>query len=104
MSACLCFVQEGQISPTRKADLQQMLYSFSETNFGYVPKMHWIEVAEGSGYTAGKPSKSSFVSLTAHKPLEQSQRAELLLQLCSAWAEKAGTDLDHILAVLADPM
>lgn len=103
MSVCLCFVQKGQISSAQTIDLQQMLRNFSQENFALATDVRWIEVSEGSGYTAGKPSRSSVIILTADRPLQQSRRADLLLQLCSAWAEKAGSDLDHVLAVLADP-
>lgn len=80
-----------------------MLTSFSAAHFGAAAPVQWIEVAPGSGFTAGKPSTTSFVSFVADRPLAQDRRVDLLERLSASWAERADCTLDEVLAVFADP-
>lgn len=104
MTTCTCLVQTEQISSERRQALQARIREFGDRHLGGACEPQWIEVARGSGYTAGVPSTSSFVSLVAARPLEQARRETLLKQFCEMWSAEAACSTDEILAVLADPL
>ena len=104
MIPCMCLVQAGQISAETRAALAQKLDGFTRSNFGSAAEIRWIEVAAGSGFTAGQPSTTSVVSMTAPAPLDQSTRAALLQELCGFWAADTDGSLDEVMAVIADPL
>ncbi|SIO10415.1 hypothetical protein SAMN02745824_2961 [Parasphingorhabdus marina DSM 22363] len=103
MTTCNCIVQAGQISGETQAGLRSRLDAFSQASFGSPAEIGWVEIAPGSGYTATQPSTSSIVSLTADKPLEQSERIPMLRDLCDLWSAETGCSLDEIVGVINDP-
>jgi len=104
MTTCRILVQEGQISPDQRADLEAKLTDFSATKLGSPAKVQWREIASGSGYTATKPSTTSVVVLTGDTPLDQPVRVALLHELVDFWTKGAGCSIDEITAVIGDPV
>lgn len=103
MINALCVIQEGQGPDQNREQLGAVLNSFSEKTFGDSLTVNWLPVAEGSGFTAGKPSSSSVLSMTANKPLSQSEREIILRDLVALWTTNTGCSIDEIVAVVADP-
>lgn len=103
MTMCTCLVQAGQIAPETQSALREKLDGFAKSKFGSAAQIRWVEIDEGSGYTANKPSTSSLVSLTADKPVEQGTRIGMLHELCELWAGETGCTLDEIVGVISDP-
>ena len=103
MVRCMCIVQEDQGPAQRQTDMRRLLNDFSERAFGAPADIHWIEVPKTNGYTAGGPSTSSIVSLTAVEPVAQETRTDLLHELCAAWADATGCSLDEVVGIINDP-
>ncbi len=104
MTTCRCLVQEGQISPKQRSDLEFKLRAFSVAKLGSPAEIRWGEIASGSGYTANEPSTTSVVSLTGNTALEQAIRVELLHELVDLWTKGSGCSVDEITAVIGDPV
>ena len=100
---CTCLVQEGQAPDHNQSALSAALSDFVTRSFEREININWIRVAPGCGFTAGEPSTSSIVSMTAPTPLEQPEREALLRQLCDLWMEHTGCSLNEIVAVINDP-
>ena len=103
MISCTCIVQEGQTPDQNKGGLQAVLNGFTDAAFGENAQIAWIPVGQGNGFTEGKPSTSSVVSMTANKPLEADQRETLLRELVGLWTQETGCTVDEVVAVIADP-
>ncbi|MEM9937249.1 MAG: hypothetical protein AAFZ91_03500 [Pseudomonadota bacterium] len=103
MIPCNCIVQAGQVSAETEAVLRANLNDFTQRSFGEPAEINWTAIPEGSGFTAAKPSTSSIISVRANAPLAQSDRADLLRELCGMWARETGRSLDEIVGVLSDP-
>lgn len=103
MTTCNCIVQAGQISPEIQVALRNSLDSFAREKFGSSAEIGWVEIAPGSGYTANKPSTSSIVSMAPTAPVAQSDRIEMLGELCALWSHETGCTLDEIVGVINDP-
>ena len=103
MINCTCIVQAGQTPDQNKEKLQSVLSSFSSESFAEGAQIAWIPVPAGSGYTEGKPSSSSIVSITANKILSAGEREVLLRELAGLWTRNTGCSMDEIVAVIADP-
>jgi len=103
MIRCMCLVQAGQTPDAKQVPLQNLLNDFSERAFGQPADIIWTKVPAQSGYTAGKPSTSSIVSMTAAKPIAQETRVDLLGELCDIWMGETGCSLNEIVAVINDP-
>lgn len=103
MATCLCLIQAGQISAARQAALQREIGGMTQAKLGFTPSFRWTEIAAGSGYTAGVPSTSALVTLTADAPVEQDTREAVLHELCELWTRGAGVTINEIMAVVADP-
>lgn len=103
MTNCTCLVQAGQIPDLRRAALEPLLDRFSEEAFGEPAAIRWIAIADGSGFTAGEPSTSSVVSITAPAPLAQARRVALLESFCALWIDETGCSLDEIVVAIGDP-
>ena len=103
MIPCTCMVQRGQV-PDDSADvLRDRLQAFSRDAFGEPMDIRWVTIAPGMGFTAGRPSTSSIVSVTANAPVEQPRRVALMNALCDLWMEETRCSVDEIVAVLSDP-
>ncbi|MEM7097522.1 MAG: hypothetical protein AAF541_04620 [Pseudomonadota bacterium] len=103
MINCTCIVQEGQHPDQSKAKLQRTLNHFTKTAFAEEAQIAWIPVAGGNGFTAGEPSTSSIVSITANAPLTTDRRESLLRELVEIWTDEVRCSVDEIVAVIADP-
>lgn len=103
MIVCTCFIQEGQISDGVESQLREGLDAFARRTFGEPAQMNWISVRKGSGFSAGKPSTSSVVSVRANAPVEQARRVALLEELSGLWNRITGCSFDELLIVVADP-
>ena len=103
MTACMCLVQEGQISADQEAALRADTSAFAEENFGTAAEINWIVVPEGSGYTEGKLSTSVIVSLTSDRSLAPSEREPLLRELGQIWERGAARGPDEVVTVIRDP-
>ena len=70
MINCTCIVQAGQMPDQNKEKLQSVLSSFSSESFAEGAQIAWIPVPAGSGFTEGKPSSSSIVSINCKQNLK----------------------------------
>ena len=103
MTACMCLVQEGQVSAEQEAALRSRMDVFSVEAFDAPPAIAWIAVPEGNGFTAAKPSTSVLVSIQSNRPLPQGERVELLSELCDIWMQETGLGADEVVTVVRDP-
>ncbi len=103
MIACNCVVQANQISTETEASLRVQLSEFAERRFHAPAAINWIAIPEGSGFTAGKPSTSSVVSMQAPEPLSRTEREPLLRELCEIWARETNSSLNEVVGVISDP-
>ena len=103
MIPCTCIVQAGQISADTEATLRAHLNAFTTRAFGAPAEIGWMEIPEGSGFTAAKPSTSAVVSVSAPSPVAQETRKVLLEELCGIWTRETRASLDEIVGVIADP-
>jgi hypothetical protein len=102
---CLSFVQQDQIAPAVRQQLESQIGLIArEALGGHAAQIRfvWIDVAKGSGYTAGKPSTSSVVGLTVPKGTDDALRARLLRSVCDAWSQTVGCTLDEIVVNASD--
>jgi len=98
-----CLVQAGQISGETEAALRNQLAEFAQRAFAAPAQINWIVVPVGSGFTAGKPSTSSVVSMRSTAPLEQTTREALLRELSDVWMAETNCSHDELVAVISDP-
>ncbi len=103
MTACICMVQEGQISPQQESVLRAETSAFAERNFGSPADINWVTVPEGSGYTEGKLSTSVIVSIASDRSLPPSERESLLRELGRIWEQHAARSPDEVVSVIRDP-
>ena len=99
----LCVIQEGQNPDRQRQKLTAVLNDFARERLGDSLAIDWLVVAEGCGFTAGRPSRSSVLSLTAGESLGQERREGILRDLVSLWTSETGCSIDEIVAVVADP-
>ncbi len=104
MIACMCLVQQGQISPGQEAALRSAMDDFAQKAFGAAPETAWIVVPDGSGFTAARPSNSVLVSMQSNRPLPQEERVGLLGELSDIWMKETGLDPNEVVAVVRDPV
>lgn len=98
-----CLVAAEQTSEATEAALRSQLAAFTQRAFGAPPQINWIIVPAGSGFTAGKPSTASVVSIRATEPLEQTTREALLRELSNFWMAETQCSHDELVAVISDP-
>ena len=103
MVACNCIVQEGQIPAETEASLRASITEFAQRNFGEPAEINWTAIPKNSGFTAGKPSTSSIVSLRSNTPLPQHEREHMLQELCGIWTRATQTTMNEIVGVISDP-
>ncbi|MEM1050751.1 MAG: hypothetical protein AAGI28_01515 [Pseudomonadota bacterium] len=103
MTDCTCMVQQGQISAEQQATLCTATSDFAQKHFGTPANINWVEVPEGSGFTAAKPSTSVIVSVRADRSLSPSERVPLLHELEGIWRKHAGRGPDEVVSVITDP-
>ena len=98
-----CLVQAGQITADGERRLRKSLRTFVEQSFQKPMGIRWTVVPIESGFTAGKASTTSIVSLTADTPVDQPRRKKLLDNLCSLWIAETGCHIGEVVGVIADP-
>jgi hypothetical protein len=103
MINCTCVVQVGQAPDENQGNLESALTSFTGRVFGEEARITWVPVDPGNGFTAGQPSTSSVISITATESLSPERREALLRELVSLWTEQTGCTVDEVVAVIADP-
>ena len=104
MINCTCIVQEGQSPDQNREKLLDAISGFTAKSLNEEAKIAWIQVAAGNGFTEGKPSTSSVVSLTANEPLSTIKREAFLRELVDLWTHSTGCSVDEIVAVVSDPI
>ena len=104
MTDCICMVQAGQISAAQQEVLRSATSQFAQAKFGSAADINWVEVPEGSGFTAAKPSPSVIVSMRADRSLAPSERVPLLHELEGIWREHSGRGPDEVVTVITDPL
>ena len=104
MVNCMCMVQAGQAPDRAKGKLLAVLNSFTRSSFGQEAQVAWIPVGPGNGFTAGKPSTSSVVAMTAAVALSTERREALLREFVAQWTRSMGCTVDEIVAVISDPV
>lgn len=103
MIRCVCLVQGGQIADAQQLKLTATLQALCKRAFGQSLEVNWIAIAPGNGFTGGKPSTSSIVSVAAPEPLEQGRRASILAEICDLWMQETACSMNEIMAVVSDP-
>lgn len=96
-------VQQGQVPDASAEALKGRLQTFARSAFGEAMDIRWVTIAPRRGFTAGRPSTSSIVSITAASPVDQPRRVELLNEICALWMDETRCSLDEIVAVVSDP-
>ena len=100
MSNCICLVQEGQIANDIRDRLSAGIKDIVVSNdLGEDVSIAWVVIPRGQGWTAGKPSTSSVVTLTS-PPIEQTHRENVLTKLCDFWTATTGCHINEIIATL----
>lgn len=100
MVQCVCFLQEGQIAGKVVDDLRQGIERLVRAEqLAREVTFVMIEVPQGQGWTAGEPSTTSVVSLTA-PPVSQPRRERMLRALCDLWMSHTGCSAAEILATI----
>ena len=103
MINCTCIVQAGQSPDQQQPDMLTLLNRFANKAFGEDVNINWIPVPAGGGFTAGRPSTSSIISITANEALFPARRETLLRELVAEWTAATGCSTDEVVAVLSDP-
>ncbi len=103
MINCLCVIQEGQVADLKRGELGTALEAYAQEFLADSVQLNWLPVPGGCGFTAGEPSTSSVVSLTATQQLTQERREQLLRELVALWTRHTGCSVDEVVAVVADP-
>ncbi|MEM1153233.1 MAG: hypothetical protein AAGI44_03775 [Pseudomonadota bacterium] len=97
MTTCTCFIQEGLIPGSTEQRLAGGIREIVKRNsIDEDVQMTWITIPEGYGWTAGKPSTSSVVSLMT-RDLKQSLRIQVMRSLCDLWIEHTRCDINEII-------
>lgn len=100
MVSGVCFLQEGQIPGDVVTQLADGIRQIAETkHLGETVDLTWIVIPEGQGWTAGEPSTTSIVSLTA-PPMDQDHREAVLHAICELWMARTGCTAGEILATV----
>ncbi len=103
MIPVMCVVQQGQVSADVEDALKAEIDVFAQRAFREPADIDWIEVPEGSGFTAGKPSTTVIASLQSSKALEHDERVALLKQLCDICMDKTGRSSHEVVTSIRDP-
>lgn len=103
MVPVMCIVQQGQVAADVESALKDAIEALSQRAFREPAEIDWIEVPEGSGFTAARPSTSIIVSLQSNKPLEHDERISLLRELCDICMDKTRCSSHNVVTSIRDP-
>lgn len=104
MSSYRCVVH-GRIDDEARALVRASLTELEEKRFGTAAddvSVTFVEVAEGTWFTAAKPSKASFVQGTVPPGTTQEVRAAHMADVCEAFSSATGSSYDDVVVVAAD--
>lgn len=101
MIQCACIVQEGRVTPEMRRRLEGELSAIADRHFTEELGVGWFDVAKGNGWTAGEPSKSSVVVMSA-PAVSRETRTEILSAICGAWAQETGCHVNDVVATVLD--
>jgi len=98
MITCTCFYQDGQIPSNIINQLGEGIENIGVSHkLGDGVDIQWIAIPAGQGWTAGEPSTSSVVTLNT-PPIDQTQRIEILHDICNLWMELTDCQINEVLA------
>lgn len=98
MVNCICLTQEGLAPDQHSQQLKDGLKQIVITNkLGDDVNIAWITVPPGEGWTDGKPSTSTVLSMEA-PPIDQAHRVDVLTQICDLWIKTTGCHVNEIVA------
>ncbi len=103
MIPILCFAQAGQLPSDTTERLDTDLDAFARRAFDQPATIRWVVVPDGGGFTAAEPSTTVVVSIRANRPLEQHERANLLVQLSEVCSTRTGKAPGELVLSLLDP-
>lgn len=98
MIRCNCLIQEGQIAVAQLANLEAGLSKITQTHFAEGAEIGWTHIAQGSGFTDAKPSKSSIISMSVPADTAQETRVNVLHAICDLWSSETGCHVDDVVA------
>lgn len=102
---CVCMVQQDQIPQDTRDELAQGLRDVSRNVLGEYAvqfQVAWMDIAPGSGYTAGSPSTTSLAGLSVPDGTDAELREALLSAVCSRWSAITGCSVNEIVATAFD--
>lgn len=100
-----CLVN-GAISQPVRERVVQGLQRINAQRFGIAAdqlKVEFTEVEKGMWFTGGKPSQASMVLGSVPLGTSQSQRVELMAEVCRLFSEVTGAPYNDVMVVAADP-
>lgn len=102
MADITCLYQAEQLTKPQLANLADMLGKISENHLATESNIVWLPIAKGSGFTAGKSSSSSLVSIAVPDGYAATSREKLLGDICAGWQEITGCSVNEIVASAID--
>lgn len=103
MISVMCIVQQGQLSNDSKVALKSDIRDFSFRSFSKDADIDWIEIPEGSGFTAALPSKALIISANSDSKLATEERNRLLRELCDIGMQHSNLSPHDIVVSVRDP-
>ena len=99
-----CMVQEGLVPDGKRQELEAALKSAVREHVGPEARLAvaWLTIVRGSGYAAGKPSKSSLVQVAVPDGFDQSAREALMHDVCDRWCRITGQSRFELLIGATD--
>ena len=98
-------VVHGAIAPETRARVVTGLTELESKRFGTDAAdvdVTFVEVAEGTWFTAGKPSRASFVQGTVPPGTSQETRAAHMADVCEMFSTVTGSSYDDVVVVAAN--
>ena len=96
-----CLIQAGQIDDAQREKLNGHLTEAARELCAQANEpvpITWVEVAEGFGFTAGKPSRSSVVVSAIPDETPQEDRVVFMKRICDAWSQETGCSINDVVA------
>lgn len=103
MIPIMCVLQQEQVEDAVRTALGDELNAFTTRCFGSGANIDWIEVAAGSGFTAGMPSRSVLVSMQSNRLLAEPERKALLEDLSDRCLRLTDRKPAELVVAIRDP-
>ncbi|MEO0588147.1 MAG: hypothetical protein AAF078_10950 [Planctomycetota bacterium] len=98
-------VQAGQLAEAVRYRLAEVLRAAASDAFGAADApVVWREVAQGHGWTAGRPSRTSVVLCEVPDDTPTSVRTALMQRVNAEWVSATGTDPNALLIFTYTPL